>query len=219
MINNADDIDEFTRTAVDGENASAVDDKRKTKKIKPPRKMSETRLANIALHYLERYSSSAENLRRVLERRAIKSARTHPEPDMQTIKEWIDALIKRYVEVGLLNDTAYAETKTRSGIERGEAPRVIAMKLAQKGVDKDISESVLEGLAEDFPMPELQAALNMIRKKRIGPYRTDNEKHMEKRENDLAQLARAGFSYDTAKRMIDADNIEELIAMIEEDKN
>ncbi|MDH5188085.1 MAG: recombination regulator RecX [Rhodospirillaceae bacterium] len=210
MINNPDDYDELS---------SASTSKHKAKKIKPPKKMSETRLANIALHYLERYSSSAENLRRVLERRAMKSARAHPETDMDTVKEWIDVLIKRYIEVGLLNDATYAEIKTRSGLERGDAPQIIAMKLAQKGVAKEISDGALEGLVDDFPMPELQAALNMIRKKRIGPYRTDSKIRAEKRENDLAKLARAGFSYDTAKRMIDADDVEDLISMIEENKN
>ncbi|MDH5773070.1 MAG: recombination regulator RecX [Rhodospirillaceae bacterium] len=210
MINNPDDYDELTGIGTA---------KQKTKKIKPPKKMTEARLANIALHYLEHYSSSAQNLRQVLERRAIKSARAHPETDMQTVNAWIDALIQRYIEVGLLNDAAYAEIKTRSGLERGDAPQVIAMKLAQKGVGKEIADDALENLAEDFPVPELQAALNMIRKKRIGPYRTDSKIRAEKRENDLAKLARAGFSYDTAKRMIDADSVEELVLMIEENKN
>ena len=182
---------------------------------KVPRKMTESRLANIALHYLERYSSSEENLRRVLERRIMKAAYAHPETDIDAAKGWIDALIVRYVEVGLLNDAAYAEAKTRSGLERGEAPRVIAMKLAQKGVLKEISDTALEDLAEDFPAPELQAALTLIRKKRIGPYRTDAENRKEMREKDLAKMARAGFSYDTAKRMIDAEDIDELKSYIE----
>ena len=210
MINTPDDYDEPNGS--DG-------GKQKTKKIKLPKKMTESRLANIALHYLERYSSSAQNLRQVLERRAIKSARAHPETDMQAVNEWIDALIKRYIEVGLLNDMTYAEIKTRSGLERGDAPQAIAMKLLQKGISKEIADDALENLAEDFPIPELQAALNMIRKKRIGPYRTDSKVRAEKRENDLAKLARAGFSYDTAKRMIDADNVEDLVSMIEENSN
>ena len=188
---------------------------RKPQVPKVPRKMTESRLANIALHYLERYSSSEENLRRVLERRIMKAAYAHPETDIDAAKGWIDALIVRYVEVGLLNDAAFAEARTRSGLERGEAPKIIAMKLAGKGVSKEISDAALEELAEDFPTPELQAALTLIRKKRIGPYRRDEEKRKEMRDKDLAKMARAGFSYDTAKRMIDAEDIDELKADIE----
>ncbi len=188
---------------------------RKPRKPKVVRKMTENRLANIALHYLERYSSSEQNLRQVLERRVMKAAHAHPETDIDEAKGWIDALIVRYVEVGLLNDGAYAEAKTRSGLERGEAPRVIAMKLAQKGVSKEISDAALENLSEDFPNPELRAALTLVRKKRIGPYRIDEEKRKEMREKDLAKMARAGFSYDMTKRMIDAENIEELELDIE----
>ncbi len=201
----------MNKSGEEGDNTKA----KKARKPKVVRKMTESRLANIALHYLERYSSSEQNLRQVLERRVMKAAHAHPETDIDAAKGWIDALIVRYVEVGLLNDAAYAEAKTRSGLERGEAPRVIAMKLAQKGVLKEISDTALEDLAEDFPAPELQAALTLIRKKRIGPYRTDAENRKEMREKDLAKMARAGFSYDTAKRMIDAEDIDELKSYIE----
>ena len=196
----------------EGDNTKA----KKPRKPKVVRKITERRLANIALHYLERYSSAEENLRQVLIRRVIKTAHAHPETDIDEAKGWIDALIMRYVEVGLLNDTAYAEAKTRSGLERGEAPRVVAMKLAQKGVSKEISDAALEGLAEDFPVPEFQAALTHIRKNRIGPYRMDDEKRKEMREKDLAKMARAGFSYDIAKRMIDAEDVALLESEIEE---
>ncbi|MCK5446196.1 MAG: regulatory protein RecX [Rhodospirillaceae bacterium] len=185
------------------------------KKPRVVRKMTEPRLANIALHYLERYSSSAENLRRVLERRVYKSLRAHPDLDEPTTRGWIDTLIERYLEVGLLDDQAYAQTRTRSMLDRGEAPRSIAMKLAQKGINADGAKEALSQLEQDFPEPELQAALTVTRKKRLGPYR-DPEMREEKRDRDLAALARSGFSYDTAKKMIDAEDVPELEAMLEE---
>lgn len=185
------------------------------KKRRTPRKMTEARLANIALHYLERYASSAENLRRVLERRVYKSLHAHPDLDEQAARGWIDALIERYMEVGLLDDQAYAQMRTRSLLDRGEAPRSIAMKLAQKGIATDDAKHALENLVEDFPDPELQAAITFTRKKRLGPYR-DPELREEKRERDLASLARAGFSYDTAKRMIDAEGVAELKEMLKD---
>ncbi len=70
-----------------------------------PRKMTQTRLENIALHYLDRFATSSENLKRVLSRRAWKSARHH-DIDMAQCAEWIEELIERYRNCGLLDDTA-----------------------------------------------------------------------------------------------------------------
>ena len=63
-----------------------------------------------ALHYLGRYASSAENLRRVLMRRA---RRLSPEA-VSTAKPLIEALVIRYRESGLLDDAAYAAGRMQS---------------------------------------------------------------------------------------------------------
>ena len=46
---------------------------------KPPRKVSEAYLQRAAMSYLERYASSAENLRRVLRRKVDKRCRLRGE--------------------------------------------------------------------------------------------------------------------------------------------
>lgn len=211
-------MQDFDEDTTEGFGAKPKKKAHKARKPKTPRKMTQSRMANIALHYLERYSSSSKNLAQVLERRLIKTSYAHPDTDMAEARQWIDDLINRYIEVGLLDDGAYALAKTRSGLERGEAPRSVAMKLAQKGVAKEHVENALEELIDDFPIPELQAALTLTRKKRMGPYRADEEKRKEMREKDLSHLARAGFSYDTAKTMIDAEDVNELEQTIEEYK-
>ena len=53
------------------------EEKREAKRRRVPRKATPKRLERVALHYLERYSSSSENLRRVLMRRVERSARAH----------------------------------------------------------------------------------------------------------------------------------------------
>ena len=52
-------------------------EKREVKRRRLPRKATPKRLQRVALHYLERYSSSSENLRRVLMRRVERSALVH----------------------------------------------------------------------------------------------------------------------------------------------
>lgn len=179
------------------------------RKPRIPRKITPERLANIALHYLERYASSSENLRRVLERRVYKASLHHDDLNTDTAAGWIDDLIKRYQDAGLLNDLTYAESRARSLMARGTAARVIRMKLMEKGVDGDTIDQALEALTEEAPDPELHAAIKLARRRRLGPY-ADPVKREEKKDRDLAAMARSGFSYDMARRIIECDDKDEL---------
>ncbi|MBL4614023.1 MAG: regulatory protein RecX [Magnetovibrio sp.] len=182
-----------------------------SKDTKPriPRKITQGRLVNIALHYLERYASSSENLRRVLERRIFKASFFHEDMDMEQAKGWIDELITRYQGAGLLDDLTYAETRARSLVARGTASRVIRMKLMEKGVDAETIDQALKALVEDHPEPELTAAIKLARRRRLGPY-ADPAKREENKEKHLAAMARSGFSYDMAQRVIECDDKDEL---------
>jgi regulatory protein len=78
---------------------------------------------------------------------------------------------------------------------------VIAQKLRMKGVSEDVVEQKLaEATAE---VSEDAAARIWARKKRLGPFRRDVETRREHRQRDLAALARAGFSFSTARKIID----------------
>jgi len=180
-------------------------------KAKPriPRKITPERLANIALHYLERYASSSENLKRVLERRIFKASLFHEDLDIETAHGWIDDLIKRYQGAGLLNDLSYAEIRARSLMARGTATRVIRMKLMEKGVDADTIDQALEALVDEHPEPELAAAIKLARRRRLGPY-GDPDKREDLKDKHLAAMARAGFSYDMARRIVECEDREEL---------
>jgi len=174
-----------------------------------PKKPTPGRLANIALHHLERFASSAENLRRVLERRVLNAARFHDDLDVDEARGWIDDLIRRYLDAGLLDDRAYAEGRARALMQRGNAQRLIRMKLVEKGVGADDIDAALAALEDEHADPELAAAVKLARRRRLGPY-ADPERRAEQKEKHLAALARAGFSYDTARRVIEADGADEL---------
>lgn len=64
-----------------------------------------------------------------------------------------DAIIARYIEVGLLDDASLAAMIARTRhLERGHAPRVIAMELRRKGFGDDDIAAAVEHLT-----PEVQA--------------------------------------------------------------
>jgi regulatory protein len=173
-----------------------------------PRKASPKRLESIALHYLQRFASSSENLRRVLMRRVVKSARAH-DTDPQEAVPWIDDIIARFRRSGLLDDAGYAQGMTHSLSRRGMPARAIRARLRQKGVDGAVADSALARLVEEVGDPDLAAALALVRRRRLGPYRSGDARG-DFRAKDLAAMARAGFAYDIARRVIEAESPEAL---------
>ena len=175
-----------------------------------PSKATPAYLKRAALFYLDRYATSAENLRRVLRRKVQRSARFH-EIDRPACEAAIEELIARFLRSGLLDDAGYAEIRARSLFRRGQSLRAIRQGLAQKGVGKDEAEAALARLREENAAPDLTAALAYARRRRLGPYRSDPERE-DRRERDLAALARRGFAADIALAVIDAPSVAELEA-------
>jgi regulatory protein len=174
-----------------------------------PKKATPAYLERAALFYLERYASSAENLRRVLMRKVRRSAEAHG-TDPAEGAEAIEALVARFLRAGLLDDAVYARGQALSLARRGTPARAIRLKLAQRGVAESDIETALEAREEEAAAPDLAAALTYARKRRLGPYRNDPATRPEARQKDLAALARKGFPPDLCLRVIDAEDPEEL---------
>jgi regulatory protein len=176
-------------------------------KTRTSRPFTPVRLEAIALRYLERFSSSAENLRRVLRRRVERAAHLDGE-DPGPALILIDDLVGRWQRSGLLDDRQYAEMKGRSLINRGRSSRTIRQHLSTRGVDADIIDATLTCLADEAveqgESVDLTAARAYARRRRLGPWRTA-EMRGEMRDRDLAAMGRAGFSWDVARSVIDGE--------------
>ncbi|WP_445501951.1 regulatory protein RecX [Microvirga sp. G4-2] len=166
---------------------------------KPPRKVTPTYLQRAALAYLERYASSAENLRRVLKRKVDKRCRLRGE-DPAEFQEMIDEVVAKSLRTGLVNDTRYAEARIATLRRRGGSARAIQAKLSAKGIDRATIATALEGGEED---DEEKAAHALARRRKLGPYRPGER--APHRDKDLATLARAGFRFDIARQVIDGE--------------
>jgi len=150
-----------------------------------------------ALHYLGRYSSSAENLRRILLRRA----RRRLDGDREVLTEvsaLIDALVARYRSSGLVDDAAYAGAQARARLRRGQSLRTIRARLAAKGIGTDDATAAIEALRDGVDDPDLAAACAFARRRRLGPYRQGEIN----RARELAAFARAGFSREAAQAVM-----------------
>ena len=165
-----------------------------------------------ALGYLERFASSAENLRRVLRRRVRR--RTGDPEILRQAGAMIDALVERYRRSGLLDDAAYAAGRARGRLARGEPLRRIAAGLAAKGVAAEDRAAALDALRETAPDPDLAAACAFARRRRLGPFR----RGPGDRQRELAVFARAGFARREAEMVLRCADAEEVGALLAGDR-
>lgn len=176
-----------------------------------PRLPTEARLTRVALAYLERFAASTEMLRRVLNRRvrrAVEAGLIQPEPG----RALVEAVVAKAMRSGLVEDRGFAEMRAGSLFRRGGSPRRIAEDLAAKGIDRDVIEATLEGLRRDSADPALEAAVALARRRRLGPWRSGDRDTFYDR--DMAVLARAGFGFDVARKVLDAEDPETLAALV-----
>jgi regulatory protein len=168
-------------------------------------RLSERGLENAAVFYLRRFPSSVENLRRVLRRKVMRARARGADKDFDSDAA-IEVVVARMIDAGLVDDGAYARGLAQSLHRRGMPLRAIAQRLRTKGVPREAIEEALARVRDAEPDADLVAAWAHARRKRLGPFR-DEDARAERRQRDLASLARAGFSYGLARQVIDADEI------------
>jgi regulatory protein len=178
---------------------------------RPARPITGKYLMNAATFYLERYPSTAEGLRRVLNRRVAR-ARMTDAPVMEHVEQAIAEIVARFVAAGVIDDKAFAQTKARALHRRGTSSRHTRQKLRLAGIDGETLDKAMAGLDQELDTDprqrEWKAATALARRRRLGPFRGKDRKNH--RNRDLATMARAGFDYDLARKVIDAVDADSL---------
>lgn len=168
-----------------------------------PRRITPDYLQRAAMHYLERYSAPAAQLRRVLARKIALSCRHHGE-DPAVHAAALDDVVSRCISSGLVDDRRFAEARAATLRRRGRSARAVAATLTAKGVGRElVAQTSSTGDAE-----ELAAARKTAQRKRLGPWSRGDR--AASRQKDLAALARAGFTMTIARAVIDGTGDEEM---------
>jgi len=166
--------------------------------------VTEAKLAEVALGYLDRVAAS----RRMLAKKLESWVRQRGEPpDPELAAPLIESLLDRYERSRLLDDRRLAENAVGSLRARGVSSRAIQYRLQGRGLGGDLIASALDQERSADADAELGAARAFVRRRRLGPFRAEPER-TEKRRKDLAALCRAGFDWDTARRALECDDVE-----------
>lgn len=171
-------------------------------------------LERAALFYLERFATTqghmASVLRRKVRRRGLAEGVSEAEAEA-----WIAQLVEKLVRLGYIDDLGFARARAQSLLTRGKPLRAIRQALIAKSVPGPLIDEVLEGLAQESNHADQLAALRYVRRRRLGPARPDvsgedEETAYRRRQRDLAAMARAGFSFDIAKSVLDLESAQDL---------
>lgn len=157
------------------------------------RRVTPAALENAAAWYVERYGGNSQRLRQALLRRVQKGERegTLDEGAGPELRVAVEEIVRRFAAEGKLDDAAWAASRAAKLVARGVAPMVVRGRLAAEGVDGGAALAEVEG------DPELRAACNLVRRRRLGPFREASVY-----ADDLAKLGRAGFRYEIARKVL-----------------
>lgn len=188
-----------------------------TKKRQPknPKKITADYLHNSGLYYLQRYAASKNHFHDVMARKAKRSCMFHKDQDYNKCLELISELVDKFEKVGLLDDKSFAFGLATSYRRKGLSTRMAMQKMKMKGLHEDYIQSALlevdkHNNTSSIQNPELRAALIFAQKKRLGIYYQGEEDRRPSFDKSLARFARAGFSYDIARKILKMEDELEL---------
>ena len=181
-------------------------DQQKAKKRRKPKEPTPRWLRDQALRYLDRFSTTARKMHTHLYKKA-EPALVLFDLDEADLRAAIDTEIAKLVASGFINDREYAASKARVMAKQGKSLNQIRRKLMDLEVSEDIQEAAISGLGENSEGLDIAAAAVYVRKRKFGPYKPE-ETRQARWEKEMGSLARNGFSYTVASRVLAMETVE-----------
>ena len=156
--------------------------------------MDEKKLIKYAVDYLSKYDSSKSNLIEILKRKIFRLNLSGIEKSR--LINLINVIILKLENNNLINDKRYSFSRISSLSRAGKSKKFIFNYLMKKGVDKYDIQNNLKNFQESNLEWELESAKLFAKKKKLYESSDSYEKK-------LAKMARAGFSYEIAKKILE----------------
>lgn len=173
------------------------------KKRRPTPPLSTKWLRRQAVTYIERYAGSEQRIRQILWKRVRRAQSFHGGEDSDAAS-MINEVIEGLRDEGRINDQKFAMDWAFSLQNRGTSRRMIRHKLQQKGLKNPAIQHALSLLEDAEPDWEEEAARSYAERRRLGHYRIPYDDSWERRQKDLASMARAGFGFGVAKKILNS---------------
>ena len=160
------------------------------------------------LRYLSKFETTETQFKSFLKK---KIDVFDPNLRAQKKNEFIHLITDKMKQLNYINDLRYSEIKGEKIFNNGGSKKLLKFKLNEKGINDEIIEKITNKFFSN-KLDEVQSALIFSKKKKIGIFY--NKKINENDANNLKKkwygaLARRGFSYETAKKVFDIDNLSE----------
>ena len=160
------------------------------------------------LRYLSKFETTESKFKTFLKKKIDVF-----EPNLRTYKknEFIHLITEKMKKLNYINDTRYSEIKGEKIFNNGGSKKLLKFKLNEKGIGDEIIEKITNKFFSK-KLDEVQSALIFLKKKKIGIFyqKQINENDASNLKNKwFGALARRGFSYETAKKVFDIDNLSE----------
>ena len=156
--------------------------------------MDEKKLLKFAVDYLSKYDSSKNNLANVIKRKIFRLNISRKEKGL--LINTLDKIIKKLEANNLVNDNRYTASKIYSLSQSGKSKNYINNYLIKKGISNILIQESLKDFKENNIDWELHSAKLFANKKKL----LTSDLNYEKK---LSKMARAGFSYEICKKILD----------------
>ena len=153
-----------------------------------------------AYSYLDKYTSSKQQLRIYLFKKFLK--KNQKMYNKKELFDLIDAVISTLIDKNFINDKYYSDSKSKIFFRRGYSLNKIRYSLIKKGIDEKYIKSSISKIKENESDPDFFSAIKICKKRRIGPNREENNRALFFKK-DISILARSCFSYEISKKVLE----------------
>ncbi len=188
---------------------------RRKKRMRRP--LDETALRDLALSYVARFATSGAKLEAYLARKIRERgvAGVEDGDGGEDARLDVRGIVERLIELGYVDDAAYAKARSRDLMARGYGARRVDQALYAAGIDEEVrsDQSPSEAVAR-------RAVILLARKRGFGPF-SRKEMDQKLREKQIAAMIRAGHDFTAARAIVAAESEEEIeqwLAEAEEDE-
>lgn len=173
----------------------------------PPRPLDSARLQELALAYVARFATTSSKLERYLSRKIRERGWNDSDEEGSDCLPDLGEISARFVELGYIDDEAYARSRSGGMLRRGFGPRRVSQDLYAAGIDEQIRTELAPGDAAIR-----NTALAMARKRRFGPFASaetppDPNQAEQRKQKQMAAMLRAGHGFDTVRAIMDAPSV------------